>query len=216
MPFNTLSLSHAFLSWGGLVVCASLAGCLENDTQTPMPASFGLSVAHSKAPTTRPHDCDTTRLTTPLAHQTCLKAIAEKAKKLSDDFYFKAHQAMGLNPDVTDRKLLAEAWRKHYPNPTPEQAQIIRTLGNFEHPCSGVLAETIRDPAAPLRFSHTTGYGAARYCLQSAMTISKQTGINFDSQSANDVLDAIDTLYDHYDKNPIGDGNPAYGSQNPF
>lgn len=209
--------SKLFLSFGAMVCTTALVGCLYDDQNiTAVNNIISMPSEANVTKDTTPHECSTKLLNNPFAHENCLRSISVRAKKLSEDFYTKAHEAVGLNPKTTNRSALTKAWQNFFRSPTDEQAEIIRNIGNFEKPCSEILGQTIRDPGAPLKFSHTTGYGAARYCLQSAIKISRQSGISFDAKAAADLLDAIDNLYAHYEAHPIGEGKPAYGTQNPF
>ena len=203
----------------GASLVAGLAGISFNFSDNPhqkelrpTPSIQNSSGAFGKA-------CDVNHFKIFADDQNCLRAASQKIKNFSDEFYNQLYSYAGIDKNTNRPADLARAWEKLSVPNSAEHEKDIRTIRNYEVPCSDVLTSNIRDPAAPLRFSHTTGYGAARYCLESAIRIAKNNGLKIDFKAATDMLATIDDLYAHYDQHPIGEGSPAYGTKeliNPF
>jgi hypothetical protein len=135
------------------------------------------------------------------------------ALELARDFYARLIGGAGLDIATVLPDTLARAWEKKLTENggslTDSATADIRTIRNYATPCHHFMEDNIQNPSASLAFSHTTGYGVARYCIESALRIADRTGVTIDVRAASQMLDALDDIYAHYDTHPIGEGKPA-------
>jgi hypothetical protein len=203
----------------GVSLVAGLAGISFNFNDKPHEKELRPILSTQDSSGAFGKECDVNNFKSFADDQNCLRTASQKVKSFSDAFTNQLYNYAGLDKNANRPADLAKAWANLSVPNSAQHEKDIRTIRNYEIPCSDVLNGNIRDPAAPLRFSHTTGYGAARYCLESAIRIAKNSGIKIDFKAATDMLSAIDDLYAHYDQHPIGEGSPAYGTKeliNPF
>lgn len=108
---------------------------------------------------------------------------------------------------LSEASATAQRFARHFYTQMLHKAGASREafLYQYNVPCENVLTDNIVNPATALKYSHTTGYGAARYCVSRAMELGEKYRLAVNMDEGRRLLSAMDEIYDYYRAHPIGD-----------
>ncbi|MDD3021040.1 MAG: hypothetical protein PHX61_08730 [Alphaproteobacteria bacterium] len=186
--------------WGALLGAGAFALTLsgqahattEPDYQTPEQANAALDKY-----------CSPENLKTFAGNRQCVQEVSGQSWKLAESFHASLFPAVGLAAEAGYYPDMVKRWALKISPKTPDQYRDILTVKDYHNPCYNVLSSNIHDPSSALKFSHTTAYGPAKYCIETAVKFSRQYNLPLDFSEAARLSQRIEKLYDYYKTHAI-------------
>ncbi len=131
-------------------------------------------------------------------HTQCLRETTEQASTYAQSFHAALFTAVGLPEKVEHYYAMIEKWTPRL-KAAPQDLVAVTT---YDKNCGVKIADIMMDPDASLDFSHTTGYGLPKYCVESAQALAAKYNIPVNTQEGTRLSTHFKNIYSYYAAHP--------------
>ena len=145
--------------------------------------------------------CSPESLKTRAGHYQCLQESSGQALSFAGQFHALLFTKVGVSPKPENFREMADRWDKI--SIVHEDVPDSYRVRTYHQNCYDLLQMNIMDPASPLEFAFTTGYGLPKGCVDEAVRMSRTYNLPLDFKEAARLQAHFDRIYKYYAANPV-------------